>query len=232
MGPWITFTSPYVSWSCSLPLPIAHWSYKVVGLRSLCRGVVLWGHRLKHLVMALEIVGDSKHQSDVSASITVVGCQPHRHQSTIKHLLVALHDKSVCSRYERHVVAVKKSSYFVVSKEKPSTAWQNRPPLYVLWVQPQEITHSPFVGHFLFSVNDTDLVHGVDIRTQTAVNTKHRPAHNGTKRQIIKHFAAVSPHIYTSILAHTLVVEPVHGGDLSAFMIASYQRNSIRISNF
>jgi hypothetical protein len=52
------------------------------------------------------------------------------------------------------------------------------------------------------------------------------------QRQIIKQIREKLPHIRIPILSQTLVVEPVHLGDLSGFMVSSENGDTIPVAEF
>jgi hypothetical protein len=64
------------------------------------------------------------------------------------------------------------------------------------------------------------------------MHTKYPPIHNSAQREVIKHIAAVPPHVPAAILALTLVVEPIHLCDLARFVVAADEGDAIWVSNF
>lgn len=54
---------------------------------------------------------------------------------------------------------------------------------------------------------------------------------NGSKAEVVKDLCAVFPDIEGSILSQTLIIETINLGNLSRFVVASDQGNSIRISD-
>ena len=50
--------------------------------------------------------------------------------------------------------------------------------------------------------------------------------------QVVKNSCAVPPNVDGSVLSETLVVESIDLGNLSAFVVASYQSDSFRVSDF
>ena len=51
------------------------------------------------------------------------------------------------------------------------------------------------------------------------------------KTEVVEYFRAIAPNGYRSILAQALVIKAVDLSDLTAFMIAAYECDSIGISN-
>ena len=54
---------------------------------------------------------------------------------------------------------------------------------------------------------------------------------DGSQRQIVEYFSAVSPDIDWTILAEALVVEAIDLGNLSALVVASDQRDAFWVSD-
>ena len=54
---------------------------------------------------------------------------------------------------------------------------------------------------------------------------------NGREREVVEDLSAVSPNIDGAILPQTLVVEPVHLGDLPRFVVAANQSDAVRIAH-
>jgi hypothetical protein len=53
----------------------------------------------------------------------------------------------------------------------------------------------------------------------------------GAQSQIVEHFAAIPPDVCAAIFPDTLVVETIDGRDLPRFVIASNERDPVRIAN-
>lgn len=64
------------------------------------------------------------------------------------------------------------------------------------------------------------------------MHAEYPPIDNGTKCQIIEHFAAPSPDITATIFPLAFVVEPVHLGNLARFMVAADEGHAVRIADF
>jgi len=47
--------------------------------------------------------------------------------------------------------------------------------------------------------------------------------------KVVEDTSAILPRISVTILAHRLIVKPIHSGDLASLVIASQQRNEFRI---
>ncbi|KAG7807102.1 hypothetical protein KL921_004526 [Ogataea angusta] len=196
-------------------------------------------HAVEDGVAAVEVVVEGEHGGDVAAAVAVVGRRPHGHQAAVKHLLVALHDQLVGARDEAEVVLEQKPLGLGVAEQVPGAARRHRPGRDVLLgVRPQQVAHEPVVRDLLLAVDQPDLVDRLDRRAQAAVHAQHaavraRPAQNvRSEREVVKHVAAVAPHVGRAVLAHALVVEPVHAGDLTRLVVSPDQVDAVGISHF
>lgn len=117
----------------------------------------------------------------------------------------------------------------VTSKQVACASRTDLPAWRVIWIAPHEVAHGSIMGHFLFSVNASDLVERVDRRTQPAMHAEDFIIDDCCQSQVVEDGGAISPHVGRSVLAQALVVETVHLRDLSALMVAADQSNSLRV---
>ena len=82
---------------------------------------------------------------------------------------------------------------------------------------------------FLLSINRTDLFQSRDGRGKAAMNTQKCIVDEGPKAEVVKDFATVLPYVDGAVLFETFVIETVNLRNLPAFMVASNQRNPIRV---
>ncbi len=115
----------------------------------------------------------------------------------------------------------------LVAKEPTCTSWGNRPRVYIFRIAPDQITKGAFVGDLLGSSDDADLVQGAYFGRQAAVNAEDLAVNNGGKGQEVKDLAAGLPDRGVAVLCLTLFVEAIDLGDLSRFVVPSYQGDSV-----
>lgn len=63
------------------------------------------------------------------------------------------------------------------------------------------------------------------------MHTKYFFINNCSQGEIIKYLGAISPYINRSVLSEALIIEAINLGDLSTFMVTSYQAHSVGIAN-
>lgn len=71
------------------------------------------------------------------------------------------------------------------------------------------------MGNFYFSVNCSDLINGLNLRTQSSVNTECLSINHGSNGKVVKNIGAVFPGVGVSIFSINLIVEAIDCGDLS-----------------
>lgn len=54
---------------------------------------------------------------------------------------------------------------------------------------------------------------------------------HSAQSQVVKHVAAVAPHIHRAIFPEAFVVKPVYLGNLPAFVVATNERDAIGIAH-
>lgn len=76
-------------------------------------------------------------------------------------------------------------------------------------------------------IDVTHLVDRVDAWAEATVYTEYAAIDDGAEGEVVEHVAAVTPYVDGSVLAQTLVVEPIHLCDLSALVVAPDQRDAV-----
>jgi len=75
--------------------------------------------------------------------------------------------------------------------------------------------------NFLYSIQRTDVVQGINTGRKTAVEAEDLVFDEGGQRKEVEKVGEVFPDICVTILAQALVVEAVYLGDLAGFMVAA-----------
>ncbi len=117
-----------------------------------------------------------------------------------------------------------------VFAELTGSSGANCPCLNIVWIRPDQVTKRSFVWNFLGSSDNTDLIEGPDLRTQSSVNTQNLAINNSTEGHKIEHLTTSFPYGSISVLLQTFFVKTVDLRDLSRLMIAANQCYSVRES--
>ena len=76
---------------------------------------------------------------------------------------------------------------------------------------------------FHSSVDESDLVNSFDFRGKSSVDAEDFTFDNSSDTKVIEHLSAVLPWVGISVLSNGLIIEAVHGGDLSGFVVTSQE---------
>ena len=152
-----------------------------------------------------------KQSGDVTATITIVRRTPHCEHSLVEVPFVALHDQLMCATNQRQPVRLAERLHHVLTKEETRAPRTAAPSLLrIFGVGPEEITHRPVMGHFLFAVEVADLVEGHNAGGEAAMDAEYFVVDDGGETEVVEYLCAVAPHRYTSVLANTLIIEPIN----------------------
>lgn len=109
------------------------------------------------------------------------------------------------------------------SEEPASASRRHGPGLNVLRVGPHQVAEGALVGDLHSSVDESDLVDGLDLWGQSAMDTEHLALDNGSDSEIVEDFGAVFPWVSIAILPDSLIVEAVDSGDLPSLVVSSQE---------
>lgn len=102
----------------------------------------------------------------------------------------------------------------LIAKQPAGTTGADSPSVNVFRIAPHEVAERPLVGDLLCSRDDSDLVDGSYLGTQTTVHAEYSAVDDGGQHQEVKYLAACLPDRRVAVLLLTLLVEAVDLGDL------------------
>jgi hypothetical protein len=108
----------------------------------------------------------------ITASVAVVRCAEDGHHISILAPIVALHDELMRSCDQGQAIIVVERLADVLTKSIASASWADTPTTSIVWITPEQITHGPFVRHFLNPVQTPNIIQGIDTRAQSSVQAK------------------------------------------------------------
>ncbi len=108
-------------------------------------------------------------------------------------------------------------------EEPASSTLIHSPSFDIIRVGPHQIAEGTFVGNLHATLNQTNLVHCLDIWGKTSVDTEYFAFNNSSDAEIVEYLSAILPRICVSVLSDSLIVETIDSGDLSGFMVASQE---------
>ena len=75
--------------------------------------------------------------------------------------------------------------------------------------------------NFHSSVDKSNLVDGLDLRRESTMDAEDFAFDNGTNAEVIENFSAILPWVGITVLSNGLIIEAIHGSDLSGLVITS-----------
>jgi len=86
--------------------------------------------------------------------------------------------------------------------------------------------------HFLYAVEGSDIVEGINTRRETPVKAEDLVVNKGSERKVVEQISEVLPHIGVTVLSKALVIEAVDLGDLAGLVVTTEDCDALRISDF
>lgn len=115
----------------------------------------------------------------------------------------------MCTTDQFHFVLLKESLDYVRTKKIACATRRHVETWGVFGVRPKEITHGSVMGYFLFSVDDSYVIDGVNRRGEATVNAEDAVVNNGGQSETVKDFGTTTPDSWRSVFAKALIVETI-----------------------
>jgi len=87
------------------------------------------------------------------------------------------------------------------------------------------------MGHFLDTVESSDVVKSINTWGKTSVETEDLVIDEGGKGEVVEEVCEVFPYVGVAILSEALVVEPVDLSNLAGFVVTTEDCDSLRVSD-
>lgn len=170
--------------------------------------------------------------SQISHSVHVVRRWPDCRKLVVKMEMIAFSAELMCPSQVVKIVKVQELLEHFWAEDVASPPGRDHEAcLSILRVAPHEITKRPVMRNFLKPVQPFDLVHRLDKRRQTTMNSKNFIINDCCNWEVVKNIGKVLPNYGIAILGLTLHVEAIILCDCSGLMIASYHIHLPGISN-
>jgi len=206
-------------------------SQKVVGRSSSDMGLSSSWSRVKLDEGVAHVLVDLHDGSLVSASVAVVGSREDGHHVLLVSPVVSLHDQLMSSADQSQAVVAIEGLRDVLAKGVASSSRGDSPSSSLIGITPQQIAHGSVVGNLLDSVQASDRVQALDGGRQATVHAQDLLLDESRQGKVVKEVSEVLPDVGSSILAKALVIEPIHLGDLSTFVISSEDGEALLVSH-
>jgi hypothetical protein len=145
--------------------------------------------------------------------------------------VVALHDELMGSCNEGKTIVMVERLGNVLAKSVTCATRRYSPAAPVIWVGPKKVTHGTLMRNFLYTVERSNVIEGVDARRQTAVQAEDLVVNQGGEREVVEEVCEVLPDVGVAVLSEALVVEAVDLCDLAGLVISAQDGDSLRVPN-
>ena len=173
---------------------------------------------------SLQLVVYVEDGSNISASVAIVWSRPNGDEVLISEpVLEPVHNQLMRSGNEGDVVDVIELGRNLGSEEPSSASWGHCPRLDILGIRPHKIAEWTLVRDLHSSVNQSNLINGLDFGRKSSMNAENFSLDNSSNAKVIEDFGAILPWVGISIFSNRLIVESVHGRDLSGLVVSSEQ---------
>lgn len=88
------------------------------------------------------------------------------------------------------------------------------------------------MGNFLYTIECSDVIKGIDAGGETSVEAEDLVVDKGGKGKVVEEVGEVLPYVRVAIFSEAFIVEPVDLGDLARFMVATKDGDALRVSDF
>mmetsp|Transcript_15708 Transcript_15708/g.36056 ORF Transcript_15708/g.36056 Transcript_15708/m.36056 type:complete len:312 (-) Transcript_15708:8-943(-) len=184
------------------------------------------------LATLLDTVIDFHNGRLITTPVAIVGSREHSHDTSIMLPLVSLHHQLMSPRNKKEAIDVGKLFGNVLSKGVSSTPWRNSPTTTIVGIGPDQIAHGPLVRDFLDSVKIPRMIQSINGRRQSPMKTEYAFGNHRRHWQVVKGIREMFPDIGISILPETLIIKPVHLGNLTTLVVSTQNGDTTPVSDF
>ena len=86
--------------------------------------------------------------------------------------------------------------------------------------------------NFLYAIEGSDVVEGIDTWGETSVKAEDLVVDKGSEGEVVEKVSEVFPYVCITVFSKALIVEAIDLGDLAGFVVATEDRNALRVSDF
>ena len=154
------------------------------------------------------------------------------HHIAILRPVVTFHDQLMCPCHQRQTIVVVECLRDILPECIPRSARRDSPAAPVVGIRPQEIAHGSLMGHFLYPIQGSDVVEGVNAGRQAAMKAEDLVVNKRGEREVVEKVGKIFPYICIAVFPEALVVKPIYLGNLSGLMVSSKDGDALGVSNF
>lgn len=100
--------------------------------------------------------------------------------------------------------------------------------LHIRRITPEKVIEQSIIRHVSRSSDASDIIHVRQTGGKTAVDTEDLPSNDGSNGEAVEGVDEGLPDLDVAT-ALTLIIEPVHAGDVGTFMVSSQKEEVFRV---
>ena len=127
------------------------------------------GSWIKLQIAHIHIFINFNNSSLISASIAIVWRRKQSNHMFIMSLLIAFHNKLMCSINIFNIIKMYKLFTNILSKSESRTSWWHIKSTSIIRIRPKQITHGSLMWYFLGSIKLFYVIQAVNWWTKSAV---------------------------------------------------------------
>jgi len=121
---------------------------------------------------------------------------------------------------------------YITTKRERNTTVVFTPSFRVfVWVRPEQVAYYTGIGNIYGSSDASNLIHGVQLRRKTAVNTEHLFVNDSCDGKAVEAVSEGLPQLY-AVSSLTFIIEAIDTVDGSALVVATEQEEILGILDF
>lgn len=158
--------------------------------------------RIKDIEEPLSRITDFQNRRQIPTSVTVIRRGPYCAEAIVVENLISFLTELVSAEDMRHAVYFQKLLDHLRSKCVSSSSGTQRKLIsFRVGITPYQVCHWSLVRYFSESVDDFDLVYGVDAWTQPAVYAEDIVVDDDGEGQVVEHIREIMPDVCVAIFS-------------------------------
>lgn len=194
---------------------------------------IIFRRRIEDIEIPFSGITDLEDAGHIPAPVAVIRRTPDGAQPVVVQYLIALLTQLMGSQDVRHAVHLEELADYLRPEGIPCpTRREGELVAFGVGIRPYQVGHGTFVRNLTESVDDLDLINGVDGRGETAVYAEDLVVDHHAQSQEIKHVGEIVPDVGVAVFPSTLGIEPVRLGNPAGFMISADKMDALGVSQF
>lgn len=165
----------------------------------------------------------SLFQTQVTKWNTYVWSRENRDQNPILVKFITVLNDHVSTANKIEIVTLQKIHDNLLAETIANATLVGFPVFFhICWITPEKVIEQSIIRHVSGTSDASDIVHVRQTRGKTAVDTEDFPSNDGSDGETVEGVNEGLPDLDVAT-ALTLIIEPIHTGDVGAFVVASQE---------